>query len=84
MYTGSIIELYQANVDILNSHFEGQKGGKFGGVVGAYDNSNVNFKNNVFKNNYAELGGAVYISNANLVTFTDNKFINNTAISHAG
>lgn len=45
-------------------------------------NSTVNFYNNIFKNNLAELGGAIYIDNANNVLFKDNQFLNNSAISH--
>ena len=80
-FTGSIIDIYYSYIDVTNSYFHGQKGGAYGGVVGIYG-ANVNFINNIFKNNYAELGGAIYIDNANNVYFKHNQFLNNRAISH--
>ena len=54
LYTGSVISIWNSQVNITNSMFSNLTGKEFGGAIFISNNSTAYIKSTIFKNNRAE------------------------------
>jgi hypothetical protein len=64
LYTGSVVSVWNSQVNISDSVFSNLFGNSKGGAVYVCSNSTSFIKNTTFKNNMAAVGGAVMIDDA--------------------